>query len=495
MGGIIAGAVLGVVSVIFGLLANIAGTITGALLGMAVIIFNWVISPGFISLSYTNAGLRAGDANFNNFVSVGWELTRSFTNIIFVIAMIIIGIGTALRMSNYQMQKTLPLLIIIALLINFTPVILGLIIDGSNIVMNFFVSGGFEGGNSFANFATRQWSSIGSLVGGLKFWDPTSSNEAIAAAVGSITLVFFNLIAAILYLVFAFLFIIRYLALWVLVILSPLAFACYVLPNTRGIWTQWWKTFTQWMLFGIIMGFFLYLGDHFIVLATSKNFLGGGTGAGESAGAPGLAGIVNSILPYMISIVLLFIGLALSLAGAPAGASAILKGGERAIKQASTIARREGWRATKGLARAPGRVISRSTERYKTARVMGRSRREAFGAAAMRPVRETARAVKGWKPPLPEAPVEKYKQARALGLPRHDALRSAFSKWNQWTPAGPKIAAAQRGLKKTVSDIWKAGFSKTGKKMKKNQPCPRCGKPIPIDGDYVLCPYGCGHQF
>ena len=112
-----AGAIAGIV----GFVLNIVGSILGVILGLVGELFKWVISPGFISLSYTNP---AG----NEFIRVGWTLTRDLTNIIFVLALIAIGLGTALRIRDYQAKKALPILIIIALLINFTPVICGLIV-------------------------------------------------------------------------------------------------------------------------------------------------------------------------------------------------------------------------------------------------------------------------------------------------------------------------------------------------------------------------------
>lgn len=445
MGGLIAKAMLGVVSVFAGLIFNIYATLTGAILGMAVMIFNWVVSPGFISLSFTNAGLQSGDPNFNAFVSIGWELTRSFTNIIFVIVLIVIGLGTALRRADYQMQKTLPMLVIIALLINFTPVILGLIIDASNIVMNFFISGGFEGGNSFVNFATRQWSSIGSLVGGAKFWDPTSSNEAIAAAAGSVSLIFFNIIAAILYLVISFLFVVRYIAIWLLVILSPLAFACYILPNTRGYFNQWWKIFIQWTLFGIILGFFLYLSDHFIQIATSGKFLS--EEVGQAARTPGLSGIVNNMLPYGASLILLFIGLSLAIASAPQGAAGIMKIGERAARATSTtLARNIAGRTMRTAKSLP--PIRAGAEAWRINRGLGRSRRQAFGAA----VERAGAAVKletGWRV-----------KAAVKGAP----------------------AAIGKDFKDSAKAGWKTAFG--AKKGKKGQLCVKCGNPLKSDAFY-----------
>ena len=207
---------------LFGLIANISGTITGAFLALAITIFNWVTSDSFISLPYTIPG-QAPDGN--PFIEIGWTLTRNLTNIFFVLALLAIGLGTALRINSYQAKKALPALIGIALLVNFTPLICGLVVDASNIVMNFFMKDGLSGGNTFSNYAFRQWTNLEILFDLEDFWNPTTN---VAAAVASIVLIWFNLIAAIIYLLFAFLFVIRYVAIWTLVILSPFAFVCYI---------------------------------------------------------------------------------------------------------------------------------------------------------------------------------------------------------------------------------------------------------------------------
>ena len=369
-----AGALAGVFATLFGLISNILGTITGAFLGLAVMIFNWVTSSSFISLSYTQLD--------NPFIKIGWELTRDLTNIFFVLGLVVIGLGTALRLTGYQAQKALPTLIIIALLINFTPVILGLVVDAANIAMNFFVQGGFGGGNSFANYATSQWGNIGSLVGGVRFWDPTANQEAIAAAVGSFVLIFFNLIAGLIYLLFAFIFIIRYIAIWTLVILSPFAFACYIFPATKKVFTQWWQAFLQWSLIGVIAAFFLYLGDHFIRTATQEKFLA--TSMGEITNASGLAPIINSIMPYFVAITFLFIGLIMSLTFAPKGADAIIKAGQKGMKASGKVvglaAAGAAWKAVK----SPVAAFKSGRQAWDIHRGLGHGLRQSAGATLER---------------------------------------------------------------------------------------------------------------
>ncbi len=249
-------------------------------------------------------------------------MTRGLTNIIFVVALIAIGLGTALRIGDYQAKKALPMLIIIALLINFTPVILGFIIDASNIIMNFFVSGGFSGGGYFANFASQQGDFLKNLVGGgSAFYDVTGSQRAMSAAIGALMMIFSNIIAIAVYFVFSFLFVMRYVVLWLLVVLSPFAFACYILPTTRGYFGQWWKQFTQWCFIGVTAAFFLYLADHMIE-AGYRGTIGSQMSV-ASAGTSGfgdLTPMINAMLPYGMSAALLILGFVASVSSSAMGA-------------------------------------------------------------------------------------------------------------------------------------------------------------------------------
>lgn len=493
--GAFANAIAGVYATLFGLIANIIGTITGAFLAASVGIFNWITSENFISLSYTKLD--------NPFIQVGWTLTRDLTNIFFVIALIIIGIGTALRRQNYQYQKALPTLIAIILLINFTPVILGLIVDASNIIMNFFLQGGFASGNSFVNQALSQWANVGSLAKGLKFWDPTASSEATAAAAGSIVLIFFNLIAALIYLIFAFVFIVRYIAIWTLTILSPLAFASFVLPATKGpIWNLWWKQFTQWSIVGPIAAFFLYLGDHLMRVATQPGFIS--SSLAETSQAPGFSGIFNSILPYFIGLAFLIIGLFASLTFAPMGAKGIIQAGQKGINKASTIASRAGWQGMKDVARAPVRFGQGVFGALKGQRLQDKAFAQQFfpgvpqkeaekmWRAQTTPtqrmkvgLKRTGEAIgKGLKGAVP-APMKKAAQEifKAPGAFVEGVKKDGVGKvWDVAKKEASKITATE-GLRKAVADVWGAARGKTKKKGKKGTKtgfihCPICSKEI-----------------
>ena len=102
------------------LLAHIGAAIAGAML-------NWVTGPGFISWDYTN----------NPIIDIGLNITKNFVNLGLVVILVFIALSISLRLKEYANQKTLVRLIAVALLVNFAPVICGLIVDAPNIVMNY----------------------------------------------------------------------------------------------------------------------------------------------------------------------------------------------------------------------------------------------------------------------------------------------------------------------------------------------------------------------
>jgi hypothetical protein len=264
---------------------------------IVALILGWIISPDFISLKFTQ----------NAFVDIGLSITKNFANMGFILFLVVIALATILRIEEYKAKKTLPTLIIIALLVNFSPVFCGVIIDFTNIVMNFFLSK-ISGINGFVNIimmsANSLWNSLWNS--GLDLW------ANIGAAMQVIIGLAFNWFAAFILVLFCALFIMRYIMLWILVILSPIAFVSYILPITRRggsllNWKEWWKQLVSWSIIGITAGFFLYLGFEMIGLINADISNPAHTWGTISHPDINGWGLMNNILPYLIPLALLWI--------------------------------------------------------------------------------------------------------------------------------------------------------------------------------------------
>ena len=372
-------------------------TIPVALFGFAERLLRFVLSPDFINVSYTT----------NDFVTLGWTLTRDFANIFFIIVLVIIGLATALRIREYQWQKTLPLLIGIALLINFTPVILGLIIDASNIIMNFFVSG-IAKESLFWPRMQAYLDSVVKIVGEANWGDPGSY---FGILIMPLVYFIFNLMAAIIYFLFAILFVLRYVALWTLVILSPIAFLCYILPATRGIFSLWWNQFLQWCIIGVAAAFMLYLGDHLLYFTMGGSLVNEGNQEGW--------GLANAIIPYCIVLGFLLFGFFGALSTSAMGATAVITAAQKGVKvTTSKAAKWTGKKAERGIEK--GLKIPENAER------LGRwaSGKKIFGAAAPSLMGYAKRRKEEAKKELEGLPfATRAKMTRKKGQSVQDSLR------------------------------------------------------------------------
>ncbi len=319
--------VLDAIIVAFFILLQSVGTI---FLSTAGIILSWVISPDFINISFTN----------NPFVTAGWGIVRDFANMFFIIVLMVIGLATALRRKEYEAKKTLPLLIIIALLINFTPVICGFIIDASNIAMNFFLSEVGTGLGSAVEKLGQSWDKYGEMI-------EQGVKPATVAGYG-LTMSIFTFVTAFVYLIFALLFLVRYIALWTLVILSPIAFFCYILPATRSAWSMWWNQFIQWCIVGVIGGFFLYMAELMNSQFADLSITAPGGLEGESLNA------ITSFFPFLVPIIFLIIGLFITLSSSATGASFAMSGAAKGSK----------WVGAKAFKAAKGTKTGQKMEKW-----------------------------------------------------------------------------------------------------------------------------------
>jgi len=384
---------------IIALVFSLITWITFLFLSLASWLLSWVTGPGFISVGFTA----------NEFVTPAWGLVRDLANMGFVIALVAIGLGTALRIGEYRAQKTLPLLIIIALLINFTPVICGVIIDASNIAMNFFLGGGI----TFEKFRNMAGAESAILYG---HGTSISVFEKLGSVLGIIA---FNMLGGFIFLLFAFLFAVRYVALWVLVILSPLAFFSYVLPATRRFWNMWWSQFAQWTFIGVVAAFWLYLGEQLINI---RGLTGPAPPSGQFGG-------LSALFAYMIPITFLWMGMLASLSISAGGATAIIGAAEKV----------KGWAETTAKRKVGARVGALAREKLPEIKPGVGIPGTRFGIRSEKTIRELATTLA--KTPTPgtgeEGPMAAVKRT-AMGAP-YWALRKVGQ------AMGPEVLEAEKG--------------------------------------------------
>jgi hypothetical protein len=227
------------------LILRIALTGFGVLLGIFAQFFDWAL----------------GIAHFTEAPAVitGWGIVRDLVNLVLILILLIIAFATILRVETYGLKALLPKLIIVALLINFSLVMAGVVIDFTQVVADFFVDK--AGGGSISTKIVNGLSMQETLKMSQGGWQTL---EAVAAIPGNFIVgllggIVIILTAALVFALGAFLLIVRVIALWILLILVPGAMLCMILPAIRHLWDKWLHEFFKWAFFAPCYAFFAYL--------------------------------------------------------------------------------------------------------------------------------------------------------------------------------------------------------------------------------------------
>ncbi len=349
----------------FEMLSKLLLTILIAIMGTILFVFTALIALALFIFNATIGSLIAVPIIRADIVVNMWGFVRDFANLFFLLFFVIIGLATILRIESYKYQKTLPLLIIMALLVNFSLILVGLIVDMGNIITMLFVdgvSGQVGGWNAFIAHGETYFSGI------TKIWGIEGGvGNVWAIGMGyisyGIVLTWFYLLAVAIFWIIIFLFVTRIAILWILAILAPLAFVSYIFDVTRKvIWTRWLKNLIQWSFIAVPILFFMLLG--FVALEMAPDALSGiVTDMGvdidnishpdmsdpSSLKSPtnGFQGfirdLVGAMITPMVALIMMLVGIMISMTLIPEGAQAAIDAG----KQSGT------WIAQKGRRTAP----------------------------------------------------------------------------------------------------------------------------------------------
>ena len=187
-----------------------------------------------------------------------WQIMRDITNIVFVIMLLIVIYSqiTGLGINNYGIKKVLPKLIVSAVLINLSYLLCAVLVDVSNVV----------GGSIGGVFDSIQAQAI--LAGGLGDASGVTWTELTAALIGGGSVLGLGvatiagglggflwpllgtLIGGILSVLVGLVTLgLRQALISMLVMIAPLAFVAYLLPNTESWFKKWKDTFASMLIF------------------------------------------------------------------------------------------------------------------------------------------------------------------------------------------------------------------------------------------------------
>jgi|GEM_PF-2391412 len=231
------------------LVASVGNLFAGLLAGLIVTVIEYLI-PVMLYNDFSNAPV----------VVYGWALMRDTVNMFFVIVLIVIAFGTIFGSSKFKWQTQVPRLLIFAILINFSKTLAGLMIDFGQVVMLTFANALSEiaAGNMIQLFGLDK---INAFSGGASAFNSGGQGvESWGLAFASIAAVFILAwILTILLLMFGIL-LYRIVALWVAIVLAPLAWFVGGAPILgSSAYADWWTNFKCLVAIGPIITFFLWL--------------------------------------------------------------------------------------------------------------------------------------------------------------------------------------------------------------------------------------------
>lgn len=220
-----------------------------------------------------------------------WSIMRTFANVAFVIAFMIIIYSqlTSTGITNYGVKKLLPRIIIAAILVNLSFYIAAAAVDVSNILgaglyqllssvknsMNIGISENW--GNIIAALLAGQAIAIsgGVMVVGAAALAVFAGASAGSAGIMAVLFMALPILlgAVLAVLVVLLLLVARQALVVILIIVSPLAFVAYLLPNTEKLFKQWRQMLmtmlTMYPIISIIFGGAQIAG--LAILSTAEN--------------------------------------------------------------------------------------------------------------------------------------------------------------------------------------------------------------------------------
>lgn len=284
------------------------------------LIFGWVASffvwalGGIMSLVI---GAIIEVTKYNKFVNEpsivsAWQIVRDFSNMWFILILLVIAFATILRIETYNMKRWLPKLLIMAVLINFSRTICGIMIDFSQIIMLTFVNTFATTGGDFINYLRiQEFVSAVKDTGGDWNWTKDNSIDLTKVTVAYIIAVIFMLVGCVSMIAILIVFMMRMIMLWIFVVLSPLAFMLSSFPQGQTYASRYWGEFTKYLINGPALAFFIWLALSTVGQLKPGDFSGSENSLGLVAGTVQILTLQNFI-PFVLAIGFLVGGLMIS---------------------------------------------------------------------------------------------------------------------------------------------------------------------------------------
>ena len=317
-------------AIIIGIVAFVVGLLNGVVTALTT----WAID------ACLNVKVSTASPGVPDVVEAGWTFSQQFANLFIILVLAFIGLATILKIKDYEAKKMLPILIIVAILINFSPVIVGVIVDFGNIFTKFFTDAAGEisgfGGifNLFKNYFYSATVGIFTADGNFLSNFGAITGQLAGIVLYGLVLIIFFAISAVVYFVYFLVFFARIVMLWLLMIVSPIAILSMAFGKAklRQVffpyilnWEEWMEELIRWSVIGVPLGFFLLLSNIVMKAAPGSLLASNPQFSGDMAD---LANFFSNILQPALGLAILGIGAMIAMQSAPKMAQGIMKWGK-----------------------------------------------------------------------------------------------------------------------------------------------------------------------
>lgn len=276
------------------------------LLGLATIIFDYIVKSDNIESIMSNEGIY-----------VSWAMVRDFLNLGFILVLLYIAFCVIFQIGSYSdsWKKMLLMMVIMALLVNFSYPICRVIIDFSNVAFYYLLNVGFPGKSGDAIF--------GQITNDLGFGDVIGTVGNGVSVVKLLAMIIFTFILAITLLVIAILFVVRMVAIGILIIFSPIGFAGAAFPFSKKYASQWWDNLFKYAFFAPIMIFMILVASKIMEVMNRDDKFAMTESARKNLGTEMDPNMFGSMAFFAIPIVVLWFGMHVANELSIKGASAV----------------------------------------------------------------------------------------------------------------------------------------------------------------------------
>lgn len=243
----------------------------------------------------------------NDGIYTGWVIVRDFLNIFFIFFLVFSAFATVFQVSRYHIRSTWVMIVVMALLVNFSWPITRVMIDASNVTMSYIIGQTDAEDVAKGGLIARlsEDAEFAEMMIGKEYFAGDSAHIDGSEKSGLMVAIIIGIIIGAIFLftigTIGILLLIRVIVLAILLVFAPAGFVFAAFPSTRGTANQWWDALLKQIYLGPVALFSLLLAMN-VMDAMSDQF-------SKTATDVGLVSAFKSLPTFAVAIILIWAGI------------------------------------------------------------------------------------------------------------------------------------------------------------------------------------------